>query len=131
MYFNYLTLDEASVSGCPMMLGTIDYLQNFLAKPHASLEVVGHKGTVCPFTSQVLKNETVSFAREIVDVSNPDAILKIKKSLLDSHLKGFFNIIEPQVEEKNKKLACLLVVVYGLCSARITTRFCTDGIIAF
>ncbi len=123
METNYINFATANASKCPMMLGTIDYLQNFLGKPHPSLESVGHKGSICPFTPQVLKNGTVSFAREIIDIQALQAGEKIKKSLLETHMPAFFNEIEPGIQEDKRKLACLLVIISGLSSADECNKF--------
>lgn len=118
----YITLNEASASKCPMLFGTVNYLKNFLGKPHPSLESAGHKGSVCPFTPQVLKSETVSFARETINVNDPDAIEKIKWSL-ESYKFGFFNVVEARLEKSKQKLACLLIVIQGLNSADECNKF--------
>lgn len=109
----YISLKNAIASGCPALAGTIDYLKNFLGAPHPNLEKVGHKGTICPFTAKVLENEAVTFAREAVDINDLAAEEKVEHSLIKNYLPNFLNVIEQSVEEKNRKFACLIVIVHG------------------
>lgn len=109
----YYSLDAAKLSGCPMFSGTINYLEEFLGKPHPDLEKVGHKGSVCPFTPKVLENKTVHFVREIVDVKvGEEARTYLKFQLIRNHMQTFL-AIEKASENVARKLACLVIVVFG------------------
>lgn len=123
---DYVNLQSAQGSGCPLLKGTIGYLENFLGKPHEKLAEKGHHGTVCPFTPRVLKNGTVYFARETVNPSDTDVEAKIKEFLVNRHLPNFFDIVEAQVAQDQKRLACLLIVIHGLNSAENCQRFVSN-----
>ncbi len=123
---NYINLDDAQASKCPLIGGTVNYLENFLGKTHPELEKVGHKGTVCPFTPSVLQNGTVSFARGVINKADPEAISKLKKVLVESHLQNFLKIIEPSVSEDKRKLACLLIIMYGLNTEEECTTYVSN-----
>ncbi len=116
---NYIDLQSARSSNCPLLRGTLEYLESFLSKPHSILSDAGYFGTVCPFTSKVLEHETVCFTNEIIDVSDRNAIVKIKDSLLEDHLRHFIDVWEPS----KQKLACLLVMVFGPQSAEDCNTF--------
>ncbi len=126
MNSHYTNLQDAKTSRCPMLSGTIDYLENFLGQNHPKLEDVGHKGNVCPFTQKVLANNTVHFLREAIDPKNPEAITEIKKSLLETHRPNFFNVVEKAVEESKRKLACLLIIIHGLQTADECNTFISN-----
>lgn len=123
---NYINLADAQASKCPLIGGTVNYLENFLGKTHPELEKVGHMGTVCPFTPSVLKNGTVSFAREIISTTDPEAISNLRKLLIESHLQNFLTLIEPSVSEEKRKLACLLIVMYGLNTEEECTTYVSN-----
>lgn len=114
---NYIDFDSAKLSQCPLLTGTIGYLEGFLSKPHPALEQVGFNGSVCPFTSQVLNNNTLCFSTEIIDVSTDSEQSRVKESLVDFHLEYFLKTWEPSIKLEKQRLASLLIITFGPKSA--------------
>jgi len=119
----YYSLDAAKESGCPVLAGTINYLEKFLSQPHFKLQEVGHNGSVCPFTRNVLINKTVYFAREMVNMFDKNASDTIRQSLNKLHMQTFLTIDTSLVGESIRKLACLIVLVHGPESAEECNRY--------
>jgi hypothetical protein len=109
----YNSLEKAKKSGVKSLLGTINYLEDFLAKPHPSLISAGHLGSVCPFTPTVLRMDTISFVHAVLEENEFDKASYFRNIVLPLSLCLFYRR-EEGMACANKKTACTLVVLDGI-----------------